>query len=102
MLCAYMYINHESMYMYVQCTTQVVVDSSPQLTDSEQNVLRVGSRVWLKDKDLYGFVRYMYICSCNCTYMYMYLCSPAAVISSVHVLNKHICSLYDRASFTTP
>ena len=66
MLCVYMYINHVEyvLYMYVQCTTQVVVDHSPQLTDSEQNVLRVGSRVWLKDKDLYGFVRYMYTCTC--------------------------------------
>ena len=38
---------------------QVVVDLPPQLVDSEQNILKVGSRVWLKDKDLYGFVRYV-------------------------------------------
>ena len=50
-------------------TTQVVVDPPPQLADSEQNILKVGSRVWLKEKDLYGFVRYTYVRM----YMYTYM-----------------------------
>ena len=50
---------------------QVVVDPPPQTVESE---LKVGSRVWLKEKDLYGFVRYVYNLFCyTCIYMYMYM-----------------------------
>ena len=39
---------------------QVVVDPPPTAAIADPNQLRVGARVWLKDKDVYGFVRYTY------------------------------------------
>ena len=57
----------------------MIVDPTPSLTASESE-LRVGSRVWLKEKDLYGFVRYsLCVCVCVCgggVYtVYMYISS---------------------------
>ena len=51
---------------------QVVVDPTP--TAPSDGELKVGSRVWLKEKDLYGFVRYCVedtfvedVCMCLCS-----------------------------------
>lgn len=58
-------LDHEqksSVSVYIQ----VVADMPPQLLDSDQNALKVGSRVWLKDKDLYGTVRYVHLHGKTC------------------------------------
>ena len=77
--------------MFCLCT-QVVADLPSQSADSDQPVLRVGCRVWLKDKDLYGIVRYkvhihhhvhvnisqlvvLHVHVCTCTSLNMYTCT---------------------------